>query len=131
MLGIEYEVHHTWNSGAKLCRGKKNFVFWFGAQFNSTLNFTQSGWPILFSPDLHFRPANWISCQTLSLWLDNTVQCRRHTGHSLIAIATLFSWTTPPSADISLQLKNSNSMDTWGNLSNLWIPCKESQLNIN
>ena len=22
-------------------------------------------------------------------------------------------------------------MDTWGNLSNLWIPCKESQLNIN
>ena len=27
---------------------------------------------------------------------------------------------------------NSNSsLDTWGNLSNLWIPCKESQLNIN
>ena len=22
---------------------KENFVFWFGAQFNSTLNFTQSG----------------------------------------------------------------------------------------
>ena len=36
------------------CRGRENFVFWFGAQFNLTLNFTQSGWPILFSPDLSF-----------------------------------------------------------------------------
>ena len=26
---------------------------------------------------------------------------------------------------------SSSSMDTWGNLSNLWIPRKESQLNIN
>ena len=31
---------------------EENFVFWFGAQFNSTHNFTQSGWPILFIPDL-------------------------------------------------------------------------------
>ena len=28
-------------------------------------------------------------------------------------------------------LNSSSSMDTWGNLSNLWIPCKEFQLNIN
>ena len=27
-------------------------AFWFGAQFNSTHNFTQSGWPILFKPNL-------------------------------------------------------------------------------
>ena len=32
MLCIEYQVHHTWNSGAKLCREEENFVFWFGAQ---------------------------------------------------------------------------------------------------
>ena len=25
------------------CREEENLVFWFGAQFNSTLNFTQSG----------------------------------------------------------------------------------------
>ena len=25
------------------CREEKNLVFWFGTQFNSTLNFTQSG----------------------------------------------------------------------------------------
>ena len=39
------------------CRGRENFIFWFGAQFNSTLDFTQSGRPILFSPDLLF-PGN-------------------------------------------------------------------------
>ena len=32
-------------------------VFWFGAQFNSTHNFTQSRWVILFIPDLLFRAA--------------------------------------------------------------------------
>ena len=45
------------------CREKENLVFWFGAQFNSTLNFTQSGWHILFSPDLHFRLAKRVSDQ--------------------------------------------------------------------
>ena len=78
---------------------KGNFVFWFGAQFNSTLNFTQSGWLILFNPDLHFQPENWVSCQTHSLSLENTVQYRRHTSRSS---NTLFSWTTPPSADVAL-----------------------------
>ena len=29
-------------------------------------------------------------------------KCRRHTSHSSIAIATLFSWTTAPSADVPL-----------------------------
>ena len=56
----------------------------------------------------HFQPANRVSCQTHSLWLENAAQCRRLTGGP-----------------------SSSSMDTRGNLSNLWIPCKESQLNIN
>ena len=89
-----------------LCSGREIFVFWFGAQFNSTLNFTQSEWPILFSPDLHFRPANRVSCQTHPLWLENAAQCRRLTGDS-----------------------SSSSMGTRGNPSNSWIP--QSQLNIN
>ena len=67
ILCIEYQVLHTWNSGANLCREEENLVFWFGAQFNSTLNFTQSGWLILFSPDLHFRLAKRVSSQTQSL----------------------------------------------------------------
>ena len=33
---------------------------------------------------------NWVSCQTQSLWLNNTVQCRRPTGRSSIAAA---AWT--------------------------------------
>ena len=49
------------------CREGKNLVFCFGAQFNSTLNFTQSGWLILFSPDLHFWLAKWVSGQTQAL----------------------------------------------------------------
>ena len=49
------------------CREEENLVFCFGAEFNSTLNFTQSGWLILFSPDLHFRLAKRISGQNLSL----------------------------------------------------------------
>ena len=84
------------------CREEKNVVFWFGAQFISTLNFNQSGWLILFNPDLHLRPPNLVSCQTHSLWLENADQCRRHTGRS--SIAMLFSWTMPPSADILLRL---------------------------
>ena len=67
-----------------------NFVFWFGAQFNSMHNFTQSGWPILFSQTSFPGCRNWVSCQTQSLWLNNAVQCRRLTGSSSIAVA---AWT--------------------------------------
>ena len=56
----------------------------------------------------HFRPTNRVSCQTHSLWLENATQCRCLTGGS-----------------------SSSSMDTRGNPSNLWIPLKESHLNIN
>ena len=57
-----------------MCREEENLVFWFGAQFNSTLNFTQSGWLILFSPDLHFRLAKRVSGQTHSLWLETATR---------------------------------------------------------
>ena len=57
-----------------LCREEENLVFWFGAQFISTLNFTQSGWLILFSPDLHFRLAKRVSGQTHSLWLETATR---------------------------------------------------------
>ena len=56
------------------CREEENLVFWFGAQFNSTLNFTQSGWLILFSPDLHFRLAKQVSGQTQSLRLETATR---------------------------------------------------------
>ena len=49
------------------CWEEENLVFWFGTQFNSTLNFTQSEWLILFSPDLHFWLAKRVSGQTQSL----------------------------------------------------------------
>ena len=51
---------------------EKRKIWYFGLarKFNSTLNFTQSGWLILFIPDLHFRLANQVSCQTHSLWLE-------------------------------------------------------------
>ena len=67
---------------------------------------------------------------TLFGWRTPT-KCRRHTGRSLFAM--LFSWTMPSSADVSLLLENSSSssMDKRGNPSNIWIPYKESQLNIN
>ena len=58
------------------------FVFWFGAQLNSTHNFTQSGWLILFNQDL-------LSGQQKLDKLPNTV---------------FFGWTTPSSADASLAL---------------------------
>ena len=57
-----------------LCREEENLVFWFGAQFNSTLNFAQSGWLILFSPDLHFRLAKRVSGQTQSLRLETATR---------------------------------------------------------
>ena len=74
ILCIEYHVHHTWNSIANLCREEENLVFLFGAQFISTLNFTQSGWLILFSPDLHFRLTKQVSGQTHSLWLETATR---------------------------------------------------------
>ena len=64
------------------CREEENLVFWFGAQFISTLNFNQSGWLILFSPDLHFRPLKLVSRQTQSLWLGNADQSRHPSGRS-------------------------------------------------
>ena len=54
------------------------------------------------SRTFHFRSTNRVSCQTQPLWLENADQCRRHTDRS--SIAMLFSWSTPPSADISLRL---------------------------
>ena len=56
------------------CREEKNLVFCFGALFNSTLNFTQSGWHILFSPDLHFQLAKRVSGQTHSLQLETATR---------------------------------------------------------
>ena len=83
ILCIEYQVLHTWNSGANLCREEENLIFCFGALFNSTLNFTQSGWHILFSPDLHFRLAKRVSGQNHSLRLETATR----TDMSLVAPA--------------------------------------------
>ena len=57
-----------------ICREEKNLVFCFGALFNSTLNFTQSGWLIPFSPDLHFRLAKRVSGQNHSLRLETATR---------------------------------------------------------
>ena len=54
------------------------------------------------------QTSHWPFFNSNTLYLDNAAQCRRLTGGS-----------------------SSSSMDTRGNLSNLWIPRKESQLNIN
>ena len=64
----------AWYFVDSACREEENLVFWFGAQFISTLNFTQSGWLILFSPDLHFRLAKRVSGQTQSLWLETATR---------------------------------------------------------
>ena len=56
------------------CREEENLVFCFGAQFNSTLNFTQSGWLIQFSSDLHFRLAKRVSGQIQSLRLETATR---------------------------------------------------------
>ena len=55
---------------------EKRKILYFGLarKFISTLNFTQSGWLILFSPDLHFRLAKWVSGQTHSLWLETATR---------------------------------------------------------
>ena len=71
------------------CWERKNFVFWFGAQFNSTLNFTQSGWLILFSPDLHFRPTTLGKLpNTLSLAVERRPVQTSHCGSRIAAAAT-------------------------------------------
>ena len=79
-----------------------NFAFWFGAQFNSTHIFTQSGWLILFLPDL-------LSGQQKLDKLPNTV--------------SLVEQRRPVQTSHWRFFNSSSSMDTWGNLSNLWIPC--------
>ena len=81
-----------------------NFVFWFGAQFNSTHNFTQLGWPILFI--LHL-----LSGQQKLGKLPNTLSLAEQ--HRPVQMS---HWQFFNSS-------SSSSMDTWGNLSNLWIPC--------
>ena len=75
--------HKTKPTYEVLCREEENLVFCFGALFNSTLNFTQSGWLIPFSPDLHFRLAKRVSGQTHSLRLETATR----TDVSLVAPA--------------------------------------------
>ena len=90
------------------CRERKNFVFWFGAQFNSTLNFTQSGWRILFIPDLHFRSTKLGKLpNTLSLAVERrpvqTSHCvnvlppyqgeKRVVFLAILAVARMVIWT--------------------------------------
>ena len=50
--GVDYIVYLRYCIDFNSIVVEGNFVFCFGAQFNSTHNFTQSGWPILFTPDL-------------------------------------------------------------------------------
>ena len=67
---LRYETfYYLW-----VCREEENLVFWFGAQFISRLNFTQSERLILFSPDFHFRLAKRVSGQTHSLWLETATR---------------------------------------------------------
>ena len=47
-----------------------NFVFWLYAQFNSTHNFTQSGWLILSNRISFPGSRNWVSCQTQSFFTE-------------------------------------------------------------
>ena len=68
-------------------------VFWFGMQFNSTHNFTQSGWLILFNLDLFSGQQKLGKLPNkVSIRLNNTVQCRHLTGGSSIAAAAA-AWT--------------------------------------
>ena len=77
---IHLQLTRSYNS---ICREEENLVFCFGALFNSTLNFTQSGWLIPFSPDLHFRLAKRVSGQTHPLRLETATR----TDVSLVAPA--------------------------------------------
>ena len=87
MLCIEYQVHHTWNSGAKLC-SRRNF----GLACNSIRRIIPTNQDDLsYSIRTSFPDSrNWVSCQTQSLWLNNAVHCRCPTGRSSIAAA---AWT--------------------------------------
>ena len=74
----------------RVCRKGKNFVFWFGAQFNSTLNFTQSRWLILYSPDLSFLANRWVKLpNTLFLAVERRPVKTSHCGSRIAAAA----WT--------------------------------------
>ena len=86
ILRVSSDADEVLWAGYDGCREEENLVFWFGAQFISTLNFNQSGWLIQFSPDLHFRPPKLVSCQTQSLWLGNADQNRRSLGRSYLAM---------------------------------------------
>ena len=70
----------------RTCSGREISYFSLACKFNSTLNFTQSGWPILFNPDLSF-PASKLGKLPNPLSLGNAVQCRRHTGRSSITFS--------------------------------------------
>ena len=131
ILCIEYQVHYTWNSGANLCREEENLVFWFGAQFISTLNFNQSGWLILFSLDLHFRPPKLVSRQTQSLWLGNADQNRRSSNRSYLRCFLARQAAHCRYLTVALTLAAATTWTHRGNPSNLWSPYEESQLNIN
>ena len=73
----------------EFCRESKNFVFWFGMQFNLTLNFTQSGWFILFSPDLSFPANRWVKLpNTCSLAVERRPVQTSHCGSRIAA-----AWT--------------------------------------
>ena len=76
---------------------KENFVFWFSAQFNSTHNFTQSGWRILFIPGLLYGQQKLGKLPNTSFLAGQ--RCPVQTSH----------WW--------LLNSSSSSMDTWGNLS--------------
>ena len=81
--------HHDCLNSWRLYREEENLVFCFGALFNSTLNFTQSGWLIPFSPDLHFRLAKRVSGQTHSSSAGDGDQNGRVSGRPCFAM--LFS----------------------------------------
>ena len=93
------------------CVVEGKFVFWFGAQFNSTHNFTQSRWLILFSP--HLFPGH----QKLGK-LPNTPSLAEQCHPVQMSHWPFFNSSS-----------SSSSMDTRGNLSNLWCPGKRSGLN--
>ena len=99
MLCIEYQVHHTWNSGAKLC--SRRYVGLARNLIRRIISPNQD--------DQSYSSRTFFSGQQKLDKLPNTVALaeKRH-----------------PVQTSHWRLFNSgNSIDTWGNLSNLWIPC--------
>ena len=84
------------------CSGRENSYFGLACNLIRHLISPNQDYLSYSARTFHFQPPNLVSCQTHSLWLGNADQCRRHIGRS--SIAQLFSWTMPPSADISLRL---------------------------